>query len=358
MRPATRLEKLRELMGAGELDALLVLRPENRRYLSGFTGSAGAVLVDSRRSLLLTDFRYLSQAGLESPDFELVRVEKTLPETLAGILRGQPDYRLGVEADFITLQQYTAFQEVLAGVQIKAAPGLVERLREIKDAGEMEILARAAALADQAFKHILPLIKPGIREREVALELEFFMRRAGASGASFPIIAASGPRSALPHGVASDRALAPGDFLILDFGATVQGYNSDFTRTVVLGRPSRRHREIYDIVLAAQQAALSLIRPGVEAAGADRAARGVIEGCGYGEYFGHSTGHGLGLAVHESPRLAATDQTVLQEGMAVTVEPGIYLPNWGGVRIEDMVLVTGNGCRVLTSSPKEKIITL
>lgn len=358
MRFEPRLEKLRDSMGVRGLNGLLVLRPENRRYLSGFTGSAGALLIDSGRALLLTDFRYLDQAQLESPHFEVVRVEKTIPETLALLLQGQQSYRLGLEGDYITHQQYTAFDEKLAGVSIESAPGLVEQLRQIKDIAEIEVIEQAAALADRAFRHIRPMLRPGARERDIALELEFFMRRAGADGASFPIIAASGPRSALPHGVASDRVLAPGDFLTLDFGAIMQGYNSDMTRTVVLGRPTPRHREIYNIVLEAQQAALEYIRPGVAAAGVDRAARSIIEGYGYGEYFGHSTGHGLGLAVHESPRLAATDQTVLQEGMVVTAEPGIYLPNWGGVRIEDMVLVAEGGCRVLTKSPKIKMITL
>lgn len=358
LKPGDRLAAVRSALVARDLHGILVLRPENRRYLSGFTGSAGGLFIDSRRALLLTDFRYIEQAGSESPHFEVVRVEKNIMESLGVVLQGLAMFRLGFEGDYLTYQQYTLMQDQLAGQNLVSSPGLVEKLRECKDSSEMNAISRAAELSDRAFQHLLRFIAPGVRERELALELEFFMRRQGADGSSFPIIAASGPRSALPHGVATDRLLASGDLLTLDFGALIDGYNSDQTRTVVLGSPTSKQLKIYKIVLEAQQAALKKIKAGVSAGEVDQAAREVIKGYGYGEYFGHGTGHGVGLAVHEAPRLSAGVTTELEPGMVVTVEPGIYLPGWGGVRTEDMVLVEDGGGKILTHSPKEELMTI
>lgn len=357
-KPDDRLAGVRSALRARDLDGILVQKPENRRYLSGFTGSNGGLFIDSRRALLLTDFRYIEQASSESPHFEVVRVEKSILEGLSEVLQGLEMFRLGFEGDYLTYQQYTLMQDQLAGQNLVSSPGLVEKLRECKDSSELKTITRAAMLADLAFEHILKFIAPGVRERELALELEFFMRRQGADGSSFPIIAASGPRSALPHGVATDRLLEPGDLLTLDFGALIDGYNSDQTRTVVLGNPTSKQREIYKIVLEAQQEALNKIKAGVSAGEVDRAARDVIVGYGYGEYFGHGTGHGVGLAVHEAPRLSAGVTDVLEPGLVVTVEPGIYLPGWGGVRTEDMVLVEDGGVKILTHSPKEQLMII
>lgn len=353
-----RLAGVRSALRARNLDGILVMKPENRRYLSGFIGSTGGLFIDSQRALLLTDFRYIQQAGLESPQFEVVRVEKSILDGLGEVLAGLDMFRLGFEGDYLTYQQYTLIQDQLARQNLVPSPGLVEKLRECKDSSELKTIARAALLADLAFEHILKFIAPGVREQELALELEFFMRRQGADGSSFPIIAASGPRSALPHGVATDRLLETGDLLTLDFGACIDGYNSDQTRTVVLGNPTSKQLEIYNIVLEAQQAALNRIIAGVPTGEVDRAARDVISSYGYGEYFGHGTGHGVGLAVHEAPRLSAGVTTVLEPGMVVTVEPGIYLPGWGGVRTEDMVLVEDGGGKILTHSPKEQFMII
>lgn len=353
-----RIERLRELFNGAGVEAVYITNPENRFYLSGFSGTAGALFISRDKKYLLTDFRYTEQAGRECPEFKIIQVKGAYPEALQEIVAENGIPVLGCEGDHLTYNQYTALRDKLAGTELEPVSGLVEGLRLCKDEIEIKCIIEAVRLADESFDRILPAIKPGVAERDVALQLEYFMRSMGAEEAAFKIIVASGPRSALPHGVASARIIREGDLVTLDFGAVYRGYHSDITRTVVLGRPEDKQREIYSIVLEAQMRAIAAVRAGVPASAVDRAAREFIEQMGYGAYFGHGTGHGVGLNIHENPRLSSKDDTVLKAGMVVTVEPGIYLPGWGGVRIEDTVLVEEGGCRVLTQSPKENLMVL
>lgn len=343
-------------MAWAQLEALYITNPENRYYLSGFTGSAGVVLVYRDSAVLITDFRYLEQAQQESAGLQLVELKDSYADTLAAILAKRSISTLGFEGEHLVYQQFCMLKDKLSGVDMKESGGLVEKLRLVKEDSELQNIEEAVRLADQALAKVLPMIQPGISEAQVAMQLEYAMRYQGAAGAAFKIIVASGPRSALPHGVASDRILRAGDLVTMDFGAVYHGYHSDITRTVVLGRPGLKQQEIYNLVLQAQVEATKAVRSGVRACDVDRIARDIISKAGYGACFGHGTGHGLGLHIHENPRLSLSDETPLQQGMTVTVEPGVYLPGWGGVRIEDTVMVEKDGCRILTTAPKDALI--
>jgi len=351
----SRLERLRALMSERGVDAMLIHTPENRRYFTGFTGSAGFGLITAQEALLLVDFRYVDQARAEAAGVEVVRAERQFLDTLAEVIPARGLARIGFESDAMSYKQYTEFGRRLAPAELVPVEA-VDRLRWVKDAAEIARIARAAEIADAAFAHVRSLLRPGAVERDVATEMEFFMRRHGAEREAFETIVASGPRSALPHGRAADRVLAPGDLVTLDFGAVSDGYVSDCTRTVVLGEASPRQREVYEVVRAAQQAALRGLRPGMSGREADALARTVIAAAGYGDAFGHSLGHGVGLAVHEGPTLSPREEAVLAPGMVVTVEPGVYLSGWGGVRIEDLVVVTEDGCRTLTRAPADLLV--
>lgn len=351
-----RIERLRGLLGGAGVEAFYVTNPENRFYLSGFSGTNGSLLLSRNKSFLITDFRYTGQASRESPDFTIIEAPSSLTDSLGELVKENGLTILGCEGDHLTYNQFLAIKAKLDKAELKSVSGLVEGLRICKDATEIKFIEEAVRLADEAFTSTLPAIRPGVTERDIALQLEYHMRRAGAEGVAFKFIVASGDRSALPHGVASTKVIQGGDLVTLDFGAVYNGYHSDITRTVVMGRPDEKQKKIYSIVLEAQLKAIAALKAGVRAAEVDRAARGVIEDKGYGKYFGHGTGHGVGLNIHENPRVSFRDDTVLQPGMVVTVEPGIYLPDWGGVRIEDTVLVLEAGCRILTKAPKDLII--
>ncbi|AEF94969.1 peptidase M24 [Desulfotomaculum nigrificans CO-1-SRB] len=354
-----RVKRLRQLMQEKGIGYLLITKPENRLYLSGFTGSTGVLVIGPETADLLTDFRYIEQARQQCPDFNIVRVEQqSVFGVTSDVIRNYKGEKLFFEADHLTVKEFNELKEKLGEISLAPCQGLVEQLRMIKDDQEIELIRQAMAIGDQAFEHILKYIKPGVSEWELTLELEYFMRKQGASGPAFDTIMASGPRSALPHGVTSERILQPGDLLTMDYGCVFQGYHSDMTRTMVLGQPDQKQLEIYNIVLEAQLAGIAAVKEGVKASEVDQAARQIITDRGYGEYFGHGTGHGVGLNIHEEPRLASKSDTVLKAGMVVTIEPGIYLPGWGGVRIEDSVLVTQNGCEILTSSPKHQLLKL
>ncbi len=348
----SRIEKLRKLLESGSLDAVMLAGPVNRRYISGFTGSAGAVIVSRENAWLITDFRYTQQAKAQCPEFSVVTL--TPEEKMHHWLTQFSFKRIGFEADVWTVDAFETYKSI-EGVQWIPIQNDLMNLRVIKDAQEIEAVEKAAAIADCGFQHILNHIKPGVSEKEVALELEFFMRQSGASGLSFSTIAASGLRSAMPHGVASEKIIEDGDLLTLDFGCIVDGYCSDMTRTLVVGSASAEQKKIYDIVLQAQAASLEMVKPGVRCCDVDAAGRSIIEAAGYGPQFGHGTGHGVGLEIHESPRVAATSEAVLAAGMIITIEPGIYIPDFGGVRIEDLVVVTESGYRLLSASPKRLI---
>ncbi|MHB8169950.1 MAG: M24 family metallopeptidase [Thermincolia bacterium] len=351
-----RIRPLRQAMAAEDIDGILVLQPENRVYLSGFTGSAGILLVTVRESFLITDFRYAEQAAQQAPDFVVVEYSGVVTDKLREVIGQAGVKRVGFEKDFITVAQFQDWQEKLIGIEVIPRQGMVEKLRMVKDEQELALIRKAVALADQTFEHIVGCLKPGVTELEVALELEFYMRRNGASGVSFDIIVASGPRGSLPHATPTSRMMEFGDMVTMDFGAIYGGYCSDLTRTVFLGEAKPKEKEIYSIVLEAQEAALAAIAPGKTANAVDQVARDIIAEKGYGDNFGHGLGHAVGLAVHEKPSLGKRDETPLVPGMVLTVEPGIYIPNWGGVRIEDMVLVTDRGCEILTQAGKGMLI--
>lgn len=354
----SRINRLREFLEPAVIDAFYITNPENRYYLSGFSGSTGALLLTREQSYLLTDFRYTAQAAMESPDFQVVEVADSYAGMILKIFAEHKLHRLGIEGEHLTYNQYSTLTKLCEGIEIKPQSDKVEQLRICKDEAEVKLIEKAVAIADQALEHTLPLIKPGVAENEISLHLEYSMRRLGAEGSAFKIIAASGARAALPHGVATMKKIAAGDLVTLDFGAVYKGYHSDITRTAAISSASQKQKEIYKIVLEAQMNAIAAIKAGIQACDVDHAARSIIEKYGYGDYFGHSTGHGLGLSIHEIPRLSAKDNTVLEPGMVVTVEPGIYLNGWGGVRIEDTVLVENSGCRILTGSPKEELLIL
>ena len=353
-----RINAVRKLLIEAALDAIVVMNPENRQYLSGFTGTSGILFINASRAVLLTDFRYQEQAVKECPAYEIVIFSGTYTEKLAELVSQSKTANLACEADFITHKQFQTMEKNLENINLQPVNDFVEALRLVKDDSEINSINQAVKLADDAFNNILSFIKPGISEKEVALELEFHMRRAGAEKAAFTFIVASGTRSSLPHGVASEKIIQSGDLVTMDFGAVYQGYHSDITRTLVIGTPTSRQSEIYHIVLEAQTAASAAVRAGVKACDVDKVARDIITSHGYGENFGHSTGHGLGLNIHENPRVAAKSETILQSGMVITIEPGIYIPGWGGVRIEDTVVVEDKGCKILTKSPKKDLIEI
>jgi Xaa-Pro aminopeptidase len=350
-----KIEKLRASFSAHGIDGMLITSQFNRRYVSGFSGSSGVVLISADRAQFITDFRYIEQAAKECQGYEIVKHTGTMPEEVAKQAKELGIQKLGFEEEHLTFSSYNVYKKEV-NCELVPVSGVIEKLRLIKTDAEIKILKVAADIADAAFKHILDFLSPGRTELEVSNELEFFMRKAGAVSSSFDIIVASGYRSALPHGVASDKVIEKGDFVTLDFGAYYQGYVSDITRTVAVGEPEEKLKEIYAIVLEAQLRGMNGIKPGMTGKEADALTRDYITEKGYGEYFGHSTGHGIGLEVHEGPALSFRSDLVLEPGMLVTVEPGIYIPGFGGVRIEDDTLITKEHNEALTHSTKELII--
>lgn len=345
---------MRQQMHEEKVDAYVVIRPENGRYLSGFSGGEATLYITSEKAFLLTDFRYIEQAKAQAPEFEIIKTGQDHFEALAEI--GQKAQRLGFEGDFVTFVNFGKLKNAFPQAELLSLPDLVSHLRSVKDKSEIKLIRQAVRIADDAFAEVLKSIEIGQTEEEIGMNLEFSMRRAGASGGSFEFIVASGVRSSMPHGTASSKQIQLGEFLTMDFGALYQGYCSDITRTVFLGDPGDKHQEVYGTVLAAQRAGIKAVAPGRTGKEVDAVARKIIEDAGYGDYFGHGLGHSVGLAIHEGPNLNMREERVLEPGMVITVEPGIYIPDWGGVRIEDIVVVTENGCEVLTQAPKEFII--
>jgi Xaa-Pro aminopeptidase len=353
-----RLETVRETMASLERPpgVLLVVSAENRRYLTGFTGSSGAAIITASRAIFVTDFRYIDQAGLECPGWEIVRQGPLMVDTLAEVIAGLGEDRVGFEREYATFGLYEDLASRLKGFRLTPVGQVVESARELKEEEEIDLIRRAAALGDKVLTEVLPLLRPGAAERDIALEIEYLMRKLGAEDAAFDTIVASGARSSLPHGKASAKLLEPGDFVTIDMGARFGGYCSDLTRTFVLSPVTDRQKEIYALVLEAQEKALAACRPGRIGREVDEVARDIISARGHGEHFGHGLGHGVGLAVHEGPRLAPTGDRILRAGNVVTVEPGVYITGWGGVRIEDLVVVRPDGVEVLSSFPKELMV--
>ena len=340
------------------VDGIVITSEPNVRYLSGFTGSESFLFLSHTARVFITDSRYIEQAEDECAGFEVVRYRHPYPELeaiLGGLAATHGVHNLGFEKDSIMYRLYDRLAN--SGLEAELVPtvGIVETLRYVKDDYELQLIAKAARIADEAFHHILEIVETGIEEKDIEIELDYFMKKAGAAAAGFPTIIASGPRSSLPHAVPSRRKIEYGDFVTMDFGAMYGGYRSDMTRTVVIGRANDTQREIYETVKRAQAAGCSRIRAGVAGTDPDRAARDVIKDAGFGDFFGHGLGHGVGLEIHEEPFMSPRCEKTLTAGSVVTVEPGIYLPRWGGVRIEDTVVVKEDGCEVLTLSPKELI---
>lgn len=350
-----KLRKLRQSIAELNIEAILLTSEYNRRYMTGFTGTAGVAIITQEHAVFITDFRYTQQAQKELVGFEIVQHSKPIMEEVGAQLEKLNIKSVGFEKDHMSYAMFEIYQKAIKADLIPVS-GLVEKIRLIKTEQEIKILKAAANIADAAFEHIIMYIKPGKTELEVSNELEFFMRKQGASSSSFDIIVASGLRSALPHGVATDKIIETGDFVTLDFGALYNGYVSDLTRTVSVGEPSNELKEIYQIVLDAQLKSLAEIKPGMSGIEADAVARDYIKAKGYGDAFGHSLGHGIGLEVHEGPGLSFRSETILEEGMVITIEPGIYVPEIGGVRIEDDTIVTSSGNEKLTHSTKELLI--
>ncbi|PFR90783.1 aminopeptidase [Bacillus cereus] len=350
-----RITNIQKQLHKYRIDGLLITKKENRQYATGFTGSAGAVLISTDQAVFITDFRYVDQAKSQIKDAEIVMHKGNLEKEIAHQVSKLNIQKLGIEENNMTLQQYKNLQKYVQAEMIQVCE-IIENIRIVKDTPEIEIMKIAANIADEAFHHILTFLKPGISENTVRDELEFFMRKKGAASSSFQIIVASGVRSSLPHGVASNKIIERGDIVTLDFGALYDGYCSDITRTVVIGEPSEEFKKIYNIVLEALKRGTEAIKPGETAKRIDDITRNYITEHGYGQYFGHSTGHGLGLEIHEPLRLSQESKATLEEGMVVTVEPGIYIPNWGGCRIEDDIVITKDGYEVITKSNRELII--
>ncbi|CAM4144449.1 M24 family metallopeptidase [Lacicoccus alkaliphilus] len=349
----TKIDKVRELIDSEGIDALLIMSDYNRRYLSGFTGSSGAVIITKDEKYLVSDFRYNAQAQEEARDFAFVLQKNALLDFLIQFLEEKDLNVIGFEGAHVNYNTYSRLEQKF---DMKPLTNEIEKIRMHKTSDELQLIKKACEIADEAYEHILNYIQPGMSELQVKNELESHMTKLGASGASFDTIVASGYRGALPHGVASEKIIERGEMVTLDFGAYYKGYASDITRSFAVGEVSEEMERIHNIVLEAQLESLDRIKAGMTGSEADKVARDVIAGHGYGENFGHSLGHGFGLEVHEGPALAKSSDTVLAENMCVTIEPGIYVEGLGGVRIEDDCVVTENGLEKLTHSSKQLFI--
>ena len=354
-----RQKKLWEHLATTRFDALLVSHLPNIRYLCGFTGSAGLLLVTESGSVFFTDVRYDAQGHEEVKGARVVIARKALLSAVGewiGNLRQRKSkgWALGIEAEHLTVAETKRLGDLLPSrVRLRNALAMVERARMVKDEDELELIRAAVRLGATLFERALEVLRPGVKETDVAAEMEYAARRAGAEEMSFPTIIASGARSALPHGRASGRAIAPGGFVVCDFGVILAGYCSDQTRTVWVGAPTKDAQAVYDAVKEAQLVAIAAVRPGISVGEVDAAGRKILRKAGLGRYFTHSTGHGVGLEIHEAPRVAAGQKEALKPGMVITIEPGVYFPGKWGVRIEDMVAVTEGGCEVLTPTSKD-----
>lgn len=350
-----RISSAREYLERFGVDAILFVSLCNIRYLCGFTGSDGAFFVTRDGGVFLTDSRYTTQAAQEVTRFPSREYRGKL-EGITALIKESGAGRVGFESEQMPVAQFNALADMLAGIELVPIGAELTILRQVKDEPEVELLARSAELASRSLLAICNEIRPGAKERDVALALEFAMKQAGAEEKAFDFIVASGIRGALPHGKASDKQIKAGELVTLDFGGIYQGYYSDETVTVAVGMPDERQREIYGIVKEAHDLALAAVKPGVSFRELDAIARDFIAVRGYGEFFGHGLGHGVGLEVHEKPVISYRGEGNAEAGMVFTIEPGIYIPGWGGVRIEDTVAVTPDGCRCLTKVPKELVV--
>jgi Xaa-Pro aminopeptidase len=388
-----RTRKLCKSLADNGIDAVFIVQPENRYYLSGFSGSAGYLLISNKKAILATDFRYVEQARAQAPDYEILRIANDIGDWFPGLLKDMGVKKLGFEAESITFAMYRKLKNALLpghlsdmafiwkpvikpglrsgdrtvqlnlkksnGTNIKPGSielipinGIVEKLREIKEPEEIRLISKAAEISDIAYEKVVATIKVGMTEKQVAWEMEKALRENGSEAIPFDIIVASGPNAALPHAQPTERSIQNGDPIVIDMGARYGGYVSDLSRTLCIGTPDNTFRKVYNTVLDAQQAAMSIIKEGTYGHEADSIARKVVAKAGYGEAFGHALGHGVGLAAHESPRLGQGASEKLTAGMVFTVEPGIYLTGWGGVRIEDTVILVDGKAETITKAEK------
>ncbi len=357
---SVRIKKLLLKMQELKIDAMLIGSKSNRLYMSGFTGSSGMLYLSNTQQLLITDFRYLEQVKGQCKDFKVVSQDSAgLIQTALKIAQEEGARYIGFESDHTNYTTYLELKDQKA-LELVPTSQMIEELRQIKDEEEISRLRQAQHIGDLTFSHIVAFMteyyQKGLTENDVALEIERFMRTHGASGTSFSSIVAAGSKSSLPHAEPGNAGFKSGDFVVLDFGCVYQGYCSDMTRTLVIGEATDKHKTIYDVVLQSQLAALKAIKPGMLGKEIDQVAREIITQAGYGDYFGHGLGHATGIDIHETPRFSPLENTIIQKGMIMTVEPGIYLPGFGGVRIEDLVVITDKGIENFTHSSKELIV--
>lgn len=356
----SRVDRALEKVAALGLDGLLLVQNEritkkNVRYLTGFTGSTAYVLVTPKRRILMTDLRYIDQASQQCAEFEIVMHDKPFTKTVRQFAKDLGLKRLGFETEGITVSMFNTIKEDIPDVDWVSTTNLIESLRAYKDEREISLISKACEMSDQVFQHILKFIKPGIREVDVALEFEIFARKLGAPGLAFDLILVSGKRTVQQHGAATNKVLEPGDFVVMDFGVVNEGYLCDMTRTVVVGRASEEQRRVYDAVRRAQELGTRLMKPGMVGKEVARLVTKVMADAGYEKWCTKGIGHGVGLEIHEEPFVGADTEFSLEVGHVLTVEPGIYIPGWGGVRIEDTVAIGEEGPRILTKSTKELI---
>jgi Xaa-Pro aminopeptidase len=349
-----RIEKLVARLGEKDVDGILIAQPENRRYLSGFNGSAGFLFITAKDCIIATDSRYTVQAKSQAPDYKLFTISGDMSRWFPVVAKELGIKRLGFEAEHTALAQHQRLCDILnkgkSGLKLIPVDGVVEELRALKEPEEIELISRAAAIADAAMNHIRGKLHVGMTERETAWEIEKFMREQGSQPVPFEIIVGSGPNAARPHCLPTERATREGEPVVIDIGARVEGYGSDLSRTFCLGTPDETFKRVYDTVLGARDTAMSIIKEGMSGGDADQLARTVIEEGGYGPNFGHGLGHGVGLAPHELPRLGPNSKDELKDSMVFTIEPGIYIEGWGGVRIEDMVVMEGGKIRQISQA--------
>ncbi|MCE1249033.1 MAG: Xaa-Pro peptidase family protein [Firmicutes bacterium] len=354
-----RIEALRASMKSENLTAVIVTSFENRIYYSGFSGSNGWLVVTPEEALLVTDGRYITQAGKECPHYEVLKAAQSYEYSIIGAVKDRDAKksmggRIGFEASNLTVSAFEKVREYLPGKEFVPFDSFIADPRKVKDSYELGMIREAVRVAEEAYMQILPMVKEGVTELELATELQYRMKLAGADKESFDIIIASGENGALPHATPGARKLAAGDLVTIDWGARFGEYTSDMTRTLAVGEPSEKMKKIYNITYEAQMKVLEKIGPGMTTGEADALSREHIKAAGFGEYYVHGLGHGLGIAIHEDPRLKDGEKEVLKPGHVVTVEPGIYIPGEGGVRIEDLVVITETGCEILTTTPKMK----
>lgn len=351
-----RVDKLREYLKDKGINGCLISKSQNCFYLSGFSGTSATLLITHDELLLFTDFRYIEQASNQAKLYQVIDQDSSIFEALKKEINRLDIKCLGFEERYITVKQFEQYKEKLTNIVFEPIQDEIDGIRLIKDDDEIKSITQAVKIADDAFSHILKFIKPGITEIDICAEIEYYMKKNGAQGTSFDTIVASGYRAALPHGIASSKKIESGEVITLDFGAVWQGYCSDMTRTVFLGNPDPEIERVYEVVKNAQEKAVLDARENVSVKDLDKIARDVIQNAGYGDAFGHGLGHGVGIDVHEEPRVSPKGSGMLKPGMVITIEPGIYLSGVGGVRIEDMILISKEGSKVLTTSTKEKII--